>query len=319
VSRKNAGEEGKMAQQISFILKDARTGQEYPVSPGGLRIGRTSQNDVVLSDDKASRHHATLWAQDDQLYIRDENSTNGTWVNEERIAIPKVMQAGDRLRIGDTVFEVTTSAEPISASEAVIPAPAAFPVVPVAIGGGIVLVILIALIIRGVGKATALPTATPTLVLTPTETIAPTEVPTVQPTRPSVRTPTRVAPSVPQAVSLELVAPAQGVIDQLNPITFRWRGSLSGSQVYQVTAYHPESGERVGSGPLAVPTWTTNLPAERYGEWRWTVSVVQNGNTVTTSDEWMFWFNPFPRTEEPPQPEGTHPPHERTPTPDFRP
>jgi hypothetical protein len=137
-----------------------------------------------------------------------------------------------------------------------------------------------------------------------------TKSPATRVTPPPERPTVWASPS-PRAVVPELVAPAQGAQDQQNPITFRWRGSLSGNQVCQVTAYHPGSGERVNSGPLAATTWSTYLPADRYGEWRWTVSVVQEGEVVTTSDEWMFWFNPFPgsgpRDPQPPSSEPVSP------------
>jgi hypothetical protein len=298
-----------MAQQLSFALRDTQTGQEYPMSPKGLRIGRTSENDVVLSDEKVSRHHATLWAQDDQLHVRDENSTNGTWVNDERITAPKVLQVGDRVCIGGAVFEVAIGAASPLAVEAAAPAQAALPIVPTAIAGGVVLVILVALVIRAIGEATVPPTATPTLTLT--ATVASSDTPTFQPTLTPVRTPTPMATAVPQAVQPELIVPAQGR-EYSNPITFQWSCSLGAGRAYQVTAYHAGSDHTVQSGLLTTREWTTGLPAERFGEWRWTVSVVQGGMTVTTSSEWMFWFQPFPGPGQPPQ-------ETNTPTPEYRP
>ena len=89
------------------------------------------------------------------------------------------------------------------------------------------------------------------------------------------------------------VAPAQGG-QFSNPITFEWLGSLTAGQAYQVTTRHFKSGHTIRSGRLAERSWTTNLPPERYGEWRWTVSVAQENRTVATSSEGMFWFNPYP-------------------------
>jgi len=196
-----------VAQQIPFILRDARTGQEYPISPGGLRIGRMPQHDVVLSDEKVSRHHATLWVQGDQLYIRDENSTNGTWVNEQCIAGSTLLQTGDRVHIGDTVFEVAIGATPPLAAEMAIPARVALPVVPIAIAGGIVLVILIALILRAGGGLAVLPTATPTLTPTLTPTAVPT-TPTASPTPTPTEMPTAIPTHVPLAATPTPVPPA---------------------------------------------------------------------------------------------------------------
>ena len=139
------------------------------------------------------------------------------------------------------------------------------------------------------------PTGTPTPTLTP--------LPTSSPRHPTA---TPVLTPIPQAIPPELVAPAQGhECRGRGPVTFQWRGSLSAGQAYQVTAYHVESGYAVQSGLVTDQNWIANLPAERYGEWRWTVSVVQGERTVATSSEWMFWFNPFPGGGQPPS---TRPP-----------
>jgi serine/threonine protein kinase len=143
---------------------------------------------------------------------------------------------------------------------------------------------------------------------TSTPSPAPTETATRPPTRPPTRTPARTptftpthtptpqpsltaTPIPPRSIVAELTAPAQGG-EFKSPITFQWRGSLSAGQSYQVTARHPESSYVIQSELLTNPSWTADLPAERYGEWRWAVSVMQGGSAVTTSDEQMFWFNP---------------------------
>jgi serine/threonine protein kinase len=162
--------------------------------------------------------------------------------------------------------------------------------------------------------ATARPQSTSTSVHTPAATATATPQPsqTAKPT--SIRpTPTRGPESTPtpavQGTSLELVAPAQGG-EYKSPVTCQWRGSLSAGQAYQVTLYHPASGHTIQSEPLTNQSWTTDLPGET-GEWRWRVSVVKNGTTVTTSPEGMFWYNPFPGGGEP----GEQGPTENTPAP----
>ena len=87
------------------------------------------------------------------------------------------------------------------------------------------------------------------------------------------------------------MAPAQGG-EYRSPVTFQWGGSLGAGQAYQVTARHAGSGYAIQSGLLTDHSWTADLPADRYGEWHWVVTVVQSGKTVGTSSEWMFWFNP---------------------------
>jgi tRNA A-37 threonylcarbamoyl transferase component Bud32 len=150
------------------------------------------------------------------------------------------------------------------------------------------------------GTPTLTPTGTPTL--TPTGTPAPTRTrtPTCTPTARPTDTPTPMATPTPRpftptpvpVIPPQLVAPRQGETFK-NPIEFQWSGLLHAGQAYQVAARHTGSGYVVQSELLTDQTWTTDLPAERHGEWRWTVSVVQRTRTVVTSDEGQFWFSQF--------------------------
>lgn len=58
-----------------------------------IKIGRSPDNDIVLSEISVSAHHATVWDQGDEVWVKDEGSTNGTMVNG-------VVIKGDR-QIGD--------------------------------------------------------------------------------------------------------------------------------------------------------------------------------------------------------------------------
>lgn len=68
-----------------------------------LQIGRDPSNDLVLSRGPVSRHHACIVAQSGQYYVRDLESTNGTYVNNQRLAAhtPYLLNPGDVIRIGD--------------------------------------------------------------------------------------------------------------------------------------------------------------------------------------------------------------------------
>ena len=75
-------------------------------------------------------------------------------------------------------------------------------------------------------------------------------------------------------------------------MVFAWKGSLNAGQTYQVTAHLQGTDFALQSGLLTTTSWQVDIPAERFGEWRWTVSVIQGGQAVATSAEGMFWFNP---------------------------
>lgn len=90
------------------LVQGPGTGQTYPL--GMLtRIGRAAENEIILTDEQSSRHHAVIKQQDDAYVIRDQGSTNGTFVNSARIQAVTRLNPGDRISIGDTHFLVEGS------------------------------------------------------------------------------------------------------------------------------------------------------------------------------------------------------------------
>jgi pSer/pThr/pTyr-binding forkhead associated (FHA) protein len=70
-----------------------------------LVIGR-QDTDIVFEDPEVSRRHAVLRRSGDSVVIEDLNSTNGTFVNRERIRTPITVRPGDEVRVGGTTFEI---------------------------------------------------------------------------------------------------------------------------------------------------------------------------------------------------------------------
>ncbi len=75
--------------------------KRYVVSPLGLKIGRTAPADVILADSKVSRSHCKVELKDNELYVLDLNSTNGTYVDGARVAGSAVLPLGSVLKIGN--------------------------------------------------------------------------------------------------------------------------------------------------------------------------------------------------------------------------
>jgi adenylate cyclase len=82
--------------------------REYLILPGKTTIGRRSDNDIVVSDLSASRVHAEVWynPDEDQLTVYDLASTNGTYVNRERLTAPRTLAVKDVIRIGEHLISV---------------------------------------------------------------------------------------------------------------------------------------------------------------------------------------------------------------------
>ena len=75
-----------------------------------VRIGRGDENDVVLADPGVSRAHARLDARDAAAVVRDLGSTNGTFVNGQRV-VTQELRDGDELTFGNTRMRFETSNE----------------------------------------------------------------------------------------------------------------------------------------------------------------------------------------------------------------
>lgn len=68
-------------------------------------IGRSSRNEVCISDPFASRLHAEVRQEGDNFVLADMGSANGTFLNGQRVTGPIVLQSRDRIRIGETEIE----------------------------------------------------------------------------------------------------------------------------------------------------------------------------------------------------------------------
>jgi len=80
-------------------------GQTFPLKEH-TRLGREPDYEIVLEDEQISSFHAVIKMQEDSLIITDQNSSNGTFVNDERIDSPTKLHQGDKIIVGETHFLV---------------------------------------------------------------------------------------------------------------------------------------------------------------------------------------------------------------------
>ena len=84
-------------------------GGEFPLPDSGeIVIGRSSELDMVLVEDMVSRRHAKISVEDGDIFLEDLGSTNGSFVNGEKISRTK-LEEGDRILIGTSIIKVVTS------------------------------------------------------------------------------------------------------------------------------------------------------------------------------------------------------------------
>ena len=69
-------------------------------------IGRAAEAELRLEDTFASSQHARIFGRNGSWYVEDLGSTNGTFVNEQKLMGPAMVQPGDSIRIGQTTLEL---------------------------------------------------------------------------------------------------------------------------------------------------------------------------------------------------------------------
>ena len=97
---------GRAPSTLVVHAPDARKPRSYKLS-GVLEIGRAEACKVRLDDTYASQHHAKLSAREGGWVLEDLGSTNGTYLNDRRVAEPVQVHAGDVVKIGKTVLELS--------------------------------------------------------------------------------------------------------------------------------------------------------------------------------------------------------------------
>src|SRR6188474_214872 len=84
-----------------LIIKQGGSSRDFPLTKDTIRIGRTPENDIELKDSLISRKHTSIVRKGDRYVVYDLGSSNGTFVNNERIEM-KPLDAGDVIRVGDS-------------------------------------------------------------------------------------------------------------------------------------------------------------------------------------------------------------------------
>ncbi|MBR4530786.1 FHA domain-containing protein [bacterium] len=107
---------GNDTDKIKFtFIKGKYSGGEFSIREGQkLSIGRDISSDVAIVDSKVSRNHASITARDGKLFIEDHNSTNGTYVNGEKLSPSTAteLKIGSNFSVGDSTILVGDGAAP---------------------------------------------------------------------------------------------------------------------------------------------------------------------------------------------------------------
>lgn len=89
------------------VIYGAELGRKYNIEGREMTIGRATMNDICVSQDSVSRTHATILVDEHGVKIRDNVSTNGTYVNDHKIH-EVYLKDGDLIKVGRSIFKFLT-------------------------------------------------------------------------------------------------------------------------------------------------------------------------------------------------------------------
>jgi pSer/pThr/pTyr-binding forkhead associated (FHA) protein len=97
---------GRGEPQRLLVTGGPLSGTTLPLTEQQITIGRSNDATLVLNDDYASSRHARLFPQDGQWIVEDLGSTNGTYLDRQKVTQPTPVPTGVPIRIGKTVLEL---------------------------------------------------------------------------------------------------------------------------------------------------------------------------------------------------------------------
>jgi pSer/pThr/pTyr-binding forkhead associated (FHA) protein len=106
VPRRPTARSSRSAPHEVVVTGGALTGTIIPLAETQITIGRADDATLVLTDDYASTRHARIFPQDGQWLVEDLGSTNGTYLDRQKVTQPIPVPVGVPIRIGKTVLEL---------------------------------------------------------------------------------------------------------------------------------------------------------------------------------------------------------------------
>jgi hypothetical protein len=97
---------GRGTPRFLVVTEGALAGMSIDLADQQITMGRSNDATLVLNDDYASTYHARVFPQDGQWLVEDLGSTNGTYLDRQKVSRPTLVPVGVPIRIGKTVLEL---------------------------------------------------------------------------------------------------------------------------------------------------------------------------------------------------------------------
>lgn len=108
---KTEREQAKATNACLIVIRGAPQGKRYELTKDSMFIGRDVSAEVMLNDPNASRKHAEILCSGNEVKLRDNNSTNGTFVNDKQIKETVNLRKEDMIKIGNTILKFLPAGE----------------------------------------------------------------------------------------------------------------------------------------------------------------------------------------------------------------
>ncbi len=97
---------GRGTPRFLVVTEGGLSGLSIDLTDQQITLGRANDATLVLNDDYASSRHARIFPQDGQWIVEDLGSTNGTYLDRQKVTRPTPVPMGVPIRIGKTVLEL---------------------------------------------------------------------------------------------------------------------------------------------------------------------------------------------------------------------
>lgn len=95
---------------IIYTVNSRELGKRFSLAAGPVKLGRGSDNTIILDNDSVSRRHARVEERNGTYALVDMNSTNGTYVNDDLVH-DHILRRGDQIKIGDTILKYLSGSD----------------------------------------------------------------------------------------------------------------------------------------------------------------------------------------------------------------
>lgn len=104
-------ERAKDQEACLIIIRGSPQGKRYEINKDSMFLGRDATADLALNDQNVSRKHAEVLRDGDEIKLRDNGSTNGTFVNDKLIKDTVTLRKEDMIKVGNTILKFLPKGE----------------------------------------------------------------------------------------------------------------------------------------------------------------------------------------------------------------